>query len=104
MTDRAVGTRRACRGRCATASTSSCRSSPSPWVGCAQLRKRASTFAIALPPPTGGSTPATVKVTAAGGEQSTEFDAVVRIDTPGEAAYYRNGGIMQYVLRSLLGR
>jgi aconitate hydratase len=51
-----------------------------------------------------GSTPATVKVTAASGEQSTEFDAVVRIDTPGEAAYYRNGGIMQYVLRSLLGR
>jgi aconitate hydratase len=31
-----------------------------------------------------------------------EFAAVVRIDTPGEAAYYRNGGIMQYVLRSLL--
>ena len=29
------------------------------------------------------------------------FDAVVRIDTPGEANYYRNGGIMQYVLRSL---
>ncbi|MHB2023849.1 MAG: aconitate hydratase [Mycobacteriales bacterium] len=31
-----------------------------------------------------------------------EFQAVVRIDTPGEAAYYRHGGIMQYVLRSLL--
>jgi aconitate hydratase len=31
-----------------------------------------------------------------------EFDAVVRIDTPGEADYYRNGGILQYVLRSLL--
>jgi aconitate hydratase len=45
-----------------------------------------------------GSTPRTVKVTA--GESS--FDAVVRIDTPGEADYYRNGGIMQYVLRSLL--
>ncbi|HYF71305.1 MAG TPA: aconitate hydratase AcnA, partial [Nocardioides sp.] len=30
-----------------------------------------------------------------------EFDAVVRIDTPGEANYYRNGGIMQYVLRNL---
>jgi aconitate hydratase len=29
------------------------------------------------------------------------FDAVVRIDTPGEANYYRNGGIMQYVLRNL---
>ncbi|HEY7483115.1 MAG TPA: aconitate hydratase AcnA [Streptosporangiaceae bacterium] len=31
-----------------------------------------------------------------------EFTAVVRIDTPGEADYYRNGGIMQYVLRALL--
>ena len=31
-----------------------------------------------------------------------EFDAVVRIDTPGEADYYRNGGIMQYVLRNLI--
>jgi aconitate hydratase len=29
------------------------------------------------------------------------FDAVVRIDTPGEAEYYRNGGILQYVLRQL---
>jgi aconitate hydratase len=33
-----------------------------------------------------------------------EFRAVVRIDTPGEAEYYRHGGIMQYVLRSILGR
>jgi aconitate hydratase len=33
-----------------------------------------------------------------------QFQAVVRIDTPGEADYYRHGGIMQYVLRSLLGR
>ena len=31
-----------------------------------------------------------------------EFDAIVRIDTPGEADYYRNGGILQYVLRSLV--
>ena len=30
------------------------------------------------------------------------FDAVLRIDTPGEADYYRNGGILQYVLRSLV--
>jgi aconitate hydratase len=45
-----------------------------------------------------GTTPKTVKVTAG----DTTFDAVVRIDTPGEANYYRNGGIMQYVLRSLL--
>ncbi len=41
--------------------------------------------------------PDTVKVTA--GE--VEFDATVRIDTPGEAAYYRHGGILPYVLRSL---
>ncbi|MFF7382445.1 aconitate hydratase AcnA [Streptomyces griseoluteus] len=46
-----------------------------------------------------GTTPRTVKVTT---DTGVEFDAVVRIDTPGEADYYRNGGIMQYVLRSLL--
>jgi aconitate hydratase len=46
-----------------------------------------------------GGIPATVKVTT---DTGTEFDATVRIDTPGEADYYRNGGIMQYVLRSLL--
>ncbi|MBB5790911.1 aconitate hydratase [Jiangella mangrovi] len=45
-----------------------------------------------------GSTPATVRVQAG----DVEFDAVVRIDTPGEADYYRHGGIMQFVLRSLL--
>jgi len=33
---------------------------------------------------------------------SVTFSAKVRIDTPGEADYYRHGGIMQYVLRSLL--
>jgi aconitate hydratase len=44
-----------------------------------------------------GTTPKTVKVTAG----DVSFDAVVRIDTPGEASYYRNGGIMQYVLRNL---
>jgi aconitate hydratase len=49
-----------------------------------------------------GSVPRTVKVKAQGSDgQTTEFDARVRIDTPGEANYYRNGGIMQYVLRSL---
>jgi aconitate hydratase len=36
------------------------------------------------------------------GGEPVEFDAVVRIDTPGEADYYRNGGIMQYVLRKML--
>jgi aconitate hydratase len=45
-----------------------------------------------------GSTPRSVKVKAG----DKEFDARVRIDTPGEAEYYRHGGIMQYVLRSLL--
>ncbi|MCM3780441.1 aconitate hydratase [Microbacterium hydrocarbonoxydans] len=55
-----------------------------------------------------GVTPKTVKVTATPsehspeGKQVVEFDAVVRIDTPGEADYYRNGGILQYVLRSLV--
>ncbi|QNK79991.1 aconitate hydratase AcnA [Nakamurella sp. PAMC28650] len=50
-----------------------------------------------------GATPKTVKVTATGTDgKVTEFDAKVRIDTPGEADYYRNGGIMQYVLRNLL--
>jgi aconitate hydratase len=50
-----------------------------------------------------GRTPKTVHVTAtAPNGEVTEFDAVVRIDTPGEANYYRNGGIMQFVLRSLL--
>jgi len=51
-----------------------------------------------------GRTPRTVHVKASPENgQSVEFDAVVRIDTPGEANYYRNGGIMQYVLRSLVG-
>ncbi|WP_279586773.1 aconitate hydratase [Aeromicrobium yanjiei] len=50
-----------------------------------------------------GRTPKTIHVTARSEDGSTiEFDAVVRIDTPGEANYYRNGGIMPYVLRSLL--
>ena len=47
---------------------------------------------------TDGDVPRTVTVTA----DETTFEADVRIDTPGEADYYRNGGIMQYVLRGLL--
>ena len=53
-------------------------------------------------------TPKTVRVVAkptahsAAGKSVVEFDAVVRIDTPGEADYFRNGGILQYVLRSLV--
>jgi aconitate hydratase len=50
-----------------------------------------------------GSTPRTVHVTATKeGGKKIEFDAVVRIDTPGEAEYYRNGGILHYVLRRML--
>src|SRR6202522_4577165 len=43
-----------------------------------------------------------VRVRAAGKSGPVEFDALVRIDTPQEALYYANGGILQYVLRQLL--
>ena len=43
----------------------------------------------------------TVNATSPGGA-GIEFEVGLRIDTPGEADYYRNGGILQYVLRSLL--
>ncbi|MDF0529253.1 aconitate hydratase AcnA [Tsukamurella sp. 8F] len=50
-----------------------------------------------------GTTPETVHVTATKEDgDKIEFDAKVRIDTPGEADYYRNGGILQYVLRNML--
>ncbi|NLW98307.1 MAG: aconitate hydratase [Actinomycetales bacterium] len=50
-----------------------------------------------------GPSPRTVKVVATKEDGSVvEFDAALRIDTPGEADYYRNGGILQYVLRSLV--
>jgi aconitate hydratase len=55
-----------------------------------------------------GVTPKTLKVTAkpsahsAAGKADIHFDAVLRIDTPGEADYFRHGGILQYVLRSLV--
>ena len=55
-----------------------------------------------------GVTPKTLKVTAkpsahsAAGKADVRFDAVLRIDTPGEADYFRHGGILQYVLRSLV--
>ena len=55
-----------------------------------------------------GITPKTLRVTAKpsqhskAGKPEISFDAVLRIDTPGEADYYRNGGILQYVLRSLV--
>ena len=56
-----------------------------------------------------GHTPKTLKVTAvptahsSAGKASVTFEAVLRIDTPGEADYFRHGGILQYVLRSLVG-
>ncbi|MEU1251478.1 aconitate hydratase [Micromonospora arida] len=46
-----------------------------------------------------GETPQTVQVST---DTGVEFDAVVRIDTPGEADYYRHGGILQYVLRRMI--
>ncbi|MCW2673145.1 MAG: acnA [Frankiales bacterium] len=46
----------------------------------------------------GGDVPRTLTVQA----DDQRFEVTVRIDTPGEQAYYRNGGIMPYVLRSLL--
>ncbi|MFG1871967.1 aconitate hydratase [Micromonospora arborensis] len=46
-----------------------------------------------------GETPRTVHVST---DTGVEFDAVVRIDTPGEADYYRHGGILQYVLRRMI--
>jgi aconitate hydratase len=43
-----------------------------------------------------------LKVRATSGGKTKEFNALVRIDTPQEALYYANGGILQYVLRQLL--
>ncbi len=52
-----------------------------------------------------GSIPATVHIKATReGADPVDFDAVLRIDTPGEAEYYRNGGILQYVLRDMARR
>jgi aconitate hydratase len=54
---------------------------------------------------TSGPVPREVTVTARGEDGSErEFRAVVRIDTPGEAGYFRHGGIMQFVLRTLLAK
>jgi len=52
-----------------------------------------------------GTTPKTVQVTATKEDGSkVEFEATVRIDTPGEADYYRNGGILQFVLRQMAAK
>ena len=48
-----------------------------------------------------GQVPRTVTVAATGPGGTREFTATVRIDTPAEAAYYRHGGILPYVLRHL---
>jgi aconitate hydratase len=53
---------------------------------------------------TTGPAPRTARVTARGGDgREVVFEARVRIDTPAEAAYFRHGGILQYVLRGLVG-
>jgi aconitate hydratase len=51
-----------------------------------------------------GAVPRTVTVAAAGPGGIRDFAATVRIDTPAEAAYYRHGGILPYVLRDLTSR
>jgi len=43
-----------------------------------------------------------VKIRAKAKDKTTDFEALVRIDTPQEALYYANGGILQFVLRQLL--
>ena len=51
----------------------------------------------------GGGPPENVRVTALSeGGTTVEFDALVRIDTPREADYFRHGGILEFVLRQLL--
>ena len=51
-----------------------------------------------------GHTPRTIHVEAIGTGTSVSFEALLRIDTPGEADYYRHGGILQFVLRSMLAQ
>ena len=58
------------------------------------------TFAITGVDKINETIPEAVHVKAVNGEV-VEFDAVVRIDTPGERLYYLNGGILQYVLRNM---
>ncbi len=50
-----------------------------------------------------GATPKTVSVRATEGGRTVEFEALLRIDTPMEAHYYRNGGILPYMLRQMAG-
>jgi aconitate hydratase len=61
-------------------------------------------FAVTgLGPLNEGVVPKTVSVRAVDGERVVEFDARLRIDTPMEAEYYRNGGILPYMLRQMAG-
>jgi aconitate hydratase len=61
-------------------------------------------FAVTgLAPLNDGVVPKTVSVRAVDGERVVEFDARLRIDTPMEAEYYRNGGILPYMLRQMAG-
>jgi aconitate hydratase len=46
----------------------------------------------------------TVVVRAADGDKVTEFEAIVRIDTPEELVAFKHGGILPYVLRQLVGK
>ena len=54
-----------------------------------------------LPAAIAGGGKVTVKAVAADGTSKT-FEAILRIDTPQEAEYYRSGGILPYVLRQLV--
>jgi aconitate hydratase len=45
-----------------------------------------------------------ISIQARGSSGEKSFKAIVRIDTPGEVRYYQHGGILQYVLRQLLGQ
>ncbi|MGO8870944.1 MAG: aconitate hydratase AcnA [Acidimicrobiales bacterium] len=56
-----------------------------------------------LEPLNGGTAPKTVEVRAEDDDRVVEFEARVRIDTPKEAEYYRNGGILAYMLRRMAG-
>ena len=47
---------------------------------------------------------ALLKVRSNGDGAGKSFDVLLRIDTPEELQYYKNGGILPYVLRSLVGR
>ena len=56
-----------------------------------------------LEPLNNGVIPKTVAVRAGDGTRVVEFEARLRIDTPMEAEYYRNGGILPYMLRQMAG-